>query len=402
MIKFSHLADCHIGSWREDKLKDLSIGAFRKAIDKSIEENVDFILIAGDLFDNALPNIDLIKEVAGLLKKTKDNKISTFIVPGSHDFSVSGKTMIDVLEKAGLVENVVKLNENNLDFTLHKTKNEKHVKITGLHGKKSGLEKYDYESLNKELLEKEDGLKIFMFHTTINEFKPKDLEKLIGIDVKILPNNFHYYAGGHVHIVMQEKYGNGLITYPGALFPTNFKEIEEFNHGGFYIVNLDQEVNIERIPIKLKEVLSFNIDSEDKTPEEVEKEFFEFIKDKGIKDKIITLRIAGTLRAGKPSDINFINIMRNLDEAYFVLKNTNKLFAKELNNIKVETGSVEEIEGKLIVEQTKDQEADFIDGNDNIFISSLIEALNKEKSEGERNIDFENRIIKEVFPLLKI
>jgi len=375
--------------------------AFESAINTSIEEDVDFILIAGDLFDYAIPNIDLIKEATGLLKKIKDKNISTFIVPGSHDFSVSGKTMIDVLEKAGLVENVVKLKNNELEITLHKTKNGKEVKLAGLHGKKSGLELYDYVSLNKNPLEQEEGFKIFMFHTTINELKPRNLEKVQGIDVKILPKNFHYYAGGHIHIVKQDKYGNGTITYPGPLFPTNFQEIEELNHGSFYIINFDKDIEIKRIPIKLKDVISININSQDKKPEDIENELYEIIKNHDIKDKIITLRIEGVLSSGKPSDINFPNIMKNLSDAFFVLKNTNKLFARELSDMKIETGSIEQIEEKLIIENIK-EETDFKFGNDENFIATIIEALNKEKIEGERNIDFENRLIKELFPLLEI
>jgi len=46
------MADCHIGSWRDPKLKDISTEAFNKAVDKCIQEQVDFILIAGDIFNN--------------------------------------------------------------------------------------------------------------------------------------------------------------------------------------------------------------------------------------------------------------------------------------------------------------------------------------------------------------
>jgi len=90
-MKFAHLADCHVGGWREEKLRDLSIDSFRKAITISIEEHVGFVLISGDLFNTSLPQIDLIKETAGILKKLKDKNISVYIIPGSHDYSPSGK-----------------------------------------------------------------------------------------------------------------------------------------------------------------------------------------------------------------------------------------------------------------------------------------------------------------------
>ena len=99
-MKFAHLADIHIGGWREEKLKDLTIQAFNKAMDYCIDKNVGFILICGDLFNTSLPAIELLKDTAEILQKVRNNDISIYIVPGSHDFSPSGKTMLDVLEKA--------------------------------------------------------------------------------------------------------------------------------------------------------------------------------------------------------------------------------------------------------------------------------------------------------------
>src|SRR3989338_3519462 len=126
-MKFAHLADCHIGGWKDIQLKELSIKAFENAINMCINENVAFVLIAGDLFNTSLPNIDLIKRTAEILNRLKENEIDTYIIPGSHDFSPSGKTMIDVLENSGLVVNVMKIKNNQLLLTHDKTG----VKITG-------------------------------------------------------------------------------------------------------------------------------------------------------------------------------------------------------------------------------------------------------------------------------
>ena len=112
-MKFAHMADCHIGSWRDPKLKDTSTLAFNKAADKCIAEAVDFILISGDLFNTSFPRLDNLKTAVNALKKLKDRDIPVYIIPGSHDYSPSGKTMLDVLEEAGLFINVVKGEEIN-------------------------------------------------------------------------------------------------------------------------------------------------------------------------------------------------------------------------------------------------------------------------------------------------
>ena len=76
----------------------------------------------------------------------------------------------------------------------------------------------------KEALEKEEGFKIFMFHTALTELKPKELDKMDSAPVSFLPRNFDYYAGGHVHIVKEASLdGYKNIVYPGPLFPNNFR-----------------------------------------------------------------------------------------------------------------------------------------------------------------------------------
>src|SRR3989344_3417441 len=139
-MKFAHLADCHIGGWRDEKLRNLGLEAFKKAVDICVAKKIDFILISGDLFDTALPSTDMLKEVFGLFKGLKDNKIPVYIIAGSHDFSPSGKTMLEVLEKAGLC--IYILPDSNL--VLDKSG----AKIAGVYGLKGGLEKEAFASLN--------------------------------------------------------------------------------------------------------------------------------------------------------------------------------------------------------------------------------------------------------------
>ena len=369
-------------------MRDLSITAFDFAIERCIKEHVAFILICGDLFNTALPSIDLLRDTAAILKKAKDHDISVYIIPGSHDFSPSGKTMLDVLEKAGLVENVFKFEEDKLVFTEDKTG----VKITGLLGKRGSLEKSYYEELDFSDLSSEPGFKIFMFHTALTEFKPAELGKMESQSVASLPKRFNYYAGGHVHYIFDKKHDEGLLTFPGPLFPNNFKEVEELHNGGFYIV--DNNLDYEYVPIKLKEVKTVFVDAEGKTPEYVKSEILKHAKD--INDKVVTLRIGGTLASGKPSDVNFKSLLDDFSSAYFVLRNTTKLTSREFEELKVDTADVQDVELKLIsqymgqfplLNMNKEEEEK--------LVVSLIHALNSEKEEGERNFDFESRIIKD-------
>ena len=202
-MKFAHIADCHIGSWRRDKiLNSISKKYFIKAIDVMLDEKVDFVLIAGDLFDSAVPNIDSIKVVVEQLKRLKDNNISVYFIAGSHDFSPSGKTMLDVLEKADLGKNVFKYDKIDEKLKLNVfIENKTNTAIVGLLGKKGALEKKLYANLYKDHFKNIDGFKIFMFHSALDELKPSEMKEVEAMPITMLPEGFDYYAGGHVHIV---------------------------------------------------------------------------------------------------------------------------------------------------------------------------------------------------------
>src|SRR5690606_12035603 len=136
------IADVHLGNWRDLKLKTLVIDGFVNAIDISIQEKVDFVLISGDLFHTALPGIEYIKIVIKKLKELKDLNIKVYYIAGSHDFSPSGKTMLDIIEEADLGVNVTKGeivdDKLKLNFAVDVTTG---AKITGIIGKRGMLEK---------------------------------------------------------------------------------------------------------------------------------------------------------------------------------------------------------------------------------------------------------------------
>ena len=388
-MKFAHFADCHIGSWTSNpELKELNLKVFKKAISVCIKEHTAFILLSGDLFNNALPDIDLISETAKILKKARSKNISIYIIPGSHDVAPSGKTMLNFLENTGLVTNVFKIKDNNLKFTIDKT----NTKITGMLGRKGTLEINEYQSLNKELLEKEPGFKIFMFHSAITELKPESLD-IPSSSMNILPKNFNYYAGGRVHCITQKKYGNGIITYPGALFPNNFKELEEFKHGGLYIV--DDKLNIKYSPIKLKEVISILINANNKAVEEIQREIKEKLTN--TENKIITLRIEGILKQGQPSDLKLNEILKQV-KAFSIVTNINKLTTKEFEGFNIEASQSEEIEKRAIEKAIENKKIE----DEEELIKTLMSSLNIEKEEGEKNIDFEDRLLKNLIETLKL
>ncbi len=404
-MKFSHIADCHIGSWRDEKLNDLSTQAFIKALDVSMEEKVDFILIAGDIFNTSLPAIDKLKAATKKLKEVKDTNIPVYIIPGSHDFSPSGKTMLDVLEHAGLFINVVKgeVTEDN-KLRLRWTVDAKTgAKITGILGKKGSLEKKYYEQLDLANIENETGFKIFMFHTALQELKPKELEKMEATPVSFLPKACNYYAGGHVHIVKHASFDNYQnIVYPGPLFPNSFSELEKLKNGGFYIYN---NGTLTYKHIVLYPLQSITIHANHESTAIIQKKLIEQLETIDAQNAIVTIRIDGEIVEGKTTDIDFKRVQKLLQEkgAYFVMKNIAGLRTSSFEEIRIQADSTEAIEQKLIKEHCGQFVNTALDKEAQQQLTDmLLTFLNTEKQEGERVVDFEERIRKEAENVLNM
>ncbi len=407
-MKYAHLADLHLGSWREPKMRDLSTKAFLIAIDQCILNLVDFILFAGDIFNTSLPSLDTLKIVTKKLKELKDNNIPLYVIAGSHDFSPSGKTMVDVLENAGLLKNVCRgsVHPETKELHLKFTSDQKTgTKITGILGRKGQLDKTYYQNLNITDLEQESGYKIFLFHTTLSEMKPKHLEKIESQPASFLPKNFNYYAGGHIHHPTKiELEGYGTLTYPGALFPNNFAEVEKYSHGGYYLIDVqNQEQRIEWVPLKVIEHLAFALQCNHKTPEAVELEITNYFASKDIHDALITIRLSGTLLNGRVSDINFKHILEQLyaKGAHFIMKNTANLQSEAFEEIKIAASDPESMEEEIIKEHLQ-QNKTFDRETELHLAKSLLHALNTSKKEGETVSDFQERIIQEISKIVNV
>jgi len=385
MVRFAHISDVHLGGWKQQPLQDLNFQSFQKVIETCISKKVNFILIVGDLFDSAYPGIDVLKETFAEFKKLKEAEIPCFIIAGSHDYSVSGKTFLDVLEKAGFCKNIVDFEEEENSITLNPTIY-KGIAIYGYPGKKSGLEISD---LRKVKLNDAPGMfKIFMLHTTID--KAKGSLPIDAIETELLPHA-DYYALGHLHIDFQ--YQN--FVYPGPIFPNNFQELEDLKHGSFYIVDTEQENSLQKIDLKTKEIISLDI--EIKNAFTATEQIISILEKRDINDKIVLLRVRGELENGKNSDIKFSQIEDFVKQknVYFMLRNTHNLKTKEVE-LEVEIKDAENIEEETIKVYSEQNPSDF-----NKLILQLINTFSIEKQEGEKSENFKNRLIDEAKKILR-
>jgi len=426
-IKFAHLADCHLGAWRNENLNQVGYKAFERAIDIIIEEKVDFVITSGDLFDVSNPRVDVVDLSVRELKKLKDNGIPVYGIMGSHDFSPSDKSMIRPLITAGLFTDVSKGETMENDkirlFFLQDPKTK--IKITGLRARKRSLEIEDYNLLDRESLEQEKGVKIFVLHTLMSELKPKEYKDMESAPKSLLPQNFDYYAGGHLHKTVPEKLREGdqpielseknNIIYPGSLYLTDFRELEKNQFGGFCLVFGDIDIDsqssdlkVKFIPIKIKDILSIVIDCTNKTVREALDHIGQTISKINAQDKIVTVRIIGTLTSGKTYEIKSHEIKQQIMDkgAFEVFLNKNALISKEYAPISVAVGKTnKEIEETLIHEHAQQTIIKNITkSNMEKKIHQVLDAMGIEREEGKKVKDYNEELLNRflaIFDLLE-
>ncbi|GAA2972256.1 metallophosphoesterase family protein [Lentilactobacillus parakefiri] len=100
-MKFIHTADLHLDSpflglknhvlpnelW--EKIHQSTFDSFQKIIDDAIDQQVDFVLLAGDLFDREERSVAADAFLIAQLNRLNDHGIEAFVSFGNHDYSTA-------------------------------------------------------------------------------------------------------------------------------------------------------------------------------------------------------------------------------------------------------------------------------------------------------------------------
>ena len=94
-VTFIHSGDIHLGApfrglralspvWA-DRLATAIPDAYDEVIQACIDEQVDFLLLAGDVFDTDKPSYAHYRRFLAGLKRLESRKIPVYIIAGNHD-----------------------------------------------------------------------------------------------------------------------------------------------------------------------------------------------------------------------------------------------------------------------------------------------------------------------------
>ncbi len=252
---FSHISDIHLGLVQyasEEREQDV-YKAFNEAIDTSIKDHVDFVIFAGDIFHVPNPSGTAIVQMANALKRLKQNNVDSFFILGEHDISRIRTTPIPYVY-------------HNLGFSRYigqgKPIEYKGVLLVGF----DKIRKPEISHFEEKFAEVDKtakghaGHKILVLHQGITEFN-KFAGELQSTD---LPNNFTYYAMGHLHDMDTKNFNHlsGPVAYPGSIELTTSEGIKEAKKGFFEVDISEKEAKPDWIELHTRPQFSFKTDYE--------------------------------------------------------------------------------------------------------------------------------------------
>lgn len=215
-MKFIHLADCHLGD-RFDFESGLS-NRIRENNKKSLENilknntNVDFLLIAGDLYERSLFTLNDYKDLFEIIS---DFGKDVFYVAGNHDYIGEGN------------EAIFKMKPDNLHIFTGENLEYYEINSTRIYGLsyRDRLYKGDFPY---DIDLDSNYFNILLVHATINDFK----SPYLNLDLnKLKKMGFDYVALGHIH--KWEGFGD-KIYYAGSIEPSDFSDIYEYGYILYY------------------------------------------------------------------------------------------------------------------------------------------------------------------------
>ncbi|MGM9927185.1 MAG: exonuclease SbcCD subunit D [Bacillus sp. (in: firmicutes)] len=220
-IRFIHAADLHLDSpftglkhipeHLLQVMKEATFTAFQQIVNEAIYRQVDFLLLAGDLYDGANRNLRTQVRFRKEMERLNQHHIPVYIIHGNHDHLGGKWVSLQQPENVTVFSDVCEMKVFQ--------KNDTVVHIYGY--------SYPTQHVTQRVIEnyqKQDGADyhIGMLHgnlegqTEHSAYAPFSLDELIEKD-------FDYWALGHIH-KRQELASSPPIIYPGNIQGRHKKE----------------------------------------------------------------------------------------------------------------------------------------------------------------------------------
>ena len=247
-MKFVHVADMHFdmpftvlsknGLAEERRLDQRN--AFNKMINYIKENNIEYLFIAGDLYENEYVRKSTIEYINNCFKQIPDTKV--YIAPGNHDPYIvnSYYNRYEWSENAHIFTKLDKVSNNNINVY--------------------GYGFTEFYSKKVELPSQLDNSKIniLIMHADINGSTKQLGDYNSILETELRNTSFDYIALGHIHKSNFCK--EGKIIYPGSMIAGGFDELGKH---GLVVGNINEqtrEVSLEFVELDNKEFVEIDLE----------------------------------------------------------------------------------------------------------------------------------------------
>jgi len=250
-IRFIHTADLHLDTpfkglsnlneTLASILKNATFQSFRNIIDRCLQEQVDFLLIAGDIFDSENQSLAAQLKFADELQRLSDQRIPTYFICGNHD------PLSSWIEGLQLPDNVHRFGSSEVEKIIHYKGDKPLVDIHGISFQNKAVRNdltQHYQIKNRTA-----PVSLALLHGTIGQPGPHENYAPFSIE-NISGKGFDYWALGHIHKRQIIRKEHPAVVYPGN---PQGRDFGETGAKGCYLVETtaDQEPQIKFISTQL-------------------------------------------------------------------------------------------------------------------------------------------------------
>lgn len=232
-MKFLHAADLHLDTpfigisnfskELQKQLQESTYQAAKKLFETAVAEQVDFVILAGDVFDDTDSSLKAQMFLRDEFEKLKQAKIKVYLIYGNHDYYRNNFAVVKFPDNVTVFGQDVTTVEQT-------TKDGQRVGLTGF----SYYKQHINDAVGKDYPQRGDfDYQIGILHAGVGDdnYAPFQVSDL-------LQKGYDYWALGHIH-KRQILHESPMIVYSGDIQGRNQNDITP---KGFYIVSVENHV----------------------------------------------------------------------------------------------------------------------------------------------------------------
>jgi DNA repair exonuclease SbcCD nuclease subunit len=232
--------------------RERQFAAFRATVALAIEEKVDVVLIAGDLFDSNTQPKRSVERVAAELKRLVDARIRTVIIPGTHDCfdrsSIYRAYDLPAMAGSGADDEMLTV----------LTPDQASVHLAAcdvvVHGTVYPTKRAPHSPLRDLKIGRPDETATWhvgLVHGALAIPDKTDRDEVVVTKEEIAATGLDYLALGHWHSTQQGKAGGTTYAYSGAPEPV---AVNQDGAGNALLVTLDEQAGNRVVSVEERRV----------------------------------------------------------------------------------------------------------------------------------------------------